>query len=330
VRGAAAWSLRPRVQRGVIQPGTVLAGDASALEVTVPSSDKPSVVVAGPTQIGVVVTEGAPEQLSLAVTANALELNRLEDGRKSKLPSPTVEAAKLLTAIRPVDLSQPLRVVSMRSSVARAHVPNLFWFQPWLSRDGSVRIDGVGNASFEAGCDEQRVCQVERARLDVAGARLALGERASEPLSGSLLTENVLVPLYGPKLAGQARLDLSSARALLPLVTSLPIKDAISSTLGLAQLRAHVALSGSISDFRLLLLQARSGNLSARGTYRQRPKQQEGALLLSTGLLNVGVTLRDGETEVAPLVADDWLAKHGDAGGAKLRRKSDVPEVARE
>lgn len=319
VRGAAAWSLRPRVQRGVVQPGTVLAVDASALEVTVPSPDKPSVVVSGPTQVGVVVTEAAPEQLSLAVTANTLELNRLEGGRSPKLPSPTVESAKLLTTIRPVDLSQPSRVVSMRSSVARAHVPNLFWFQPWLSSDGSVRIDGVGNASFEASCDEQRVCQVERARIDVAGARLALGERASEPLSGSFLAENVLVPLYGPKLAGQARLELSSARALLPLVTSLPIKDAISSTLELAQLRAHFALSGSSADLRLLLLQARSGNLSARGTYRQRLRQQEGALLLSTGLLNVGVTLRDGVTDVSPLVGDDWLARHGDAGGAKLR-----------
>lgn len=314
VRGAAAWSVRARVQRGVVQPGTVLGGDASVLAVTVASPDKPSVVVSGPAQVGVVVTEAAPEQLSLAATANVLELSRLEDGRVSKLPSPTIERAKLLTAVRPVDLSQPLRVVSMRSSVARAHVPNLFWFQPWLSRDGSVRIDGVGNASFDAACNEQQVCQVERARVDVVGARLALGDVASEPLSGSFQAENVLVPVYGPQLAGQARLQLSSARALLPLVTSLPIKDAVSSTLALEQLRAHFALSGNIADFRVLLLQARSGSLSARATYRQRLKQQQGALLLSTGLLNVGVTLRDGETAVAPLVADDWLAKHGDAG----------------
>lgn len=315
VRGSAAWSVRAGVKRGVVQPGTVLGGDASALEVTIPSPNKPSVVLSGPTQVGVVVTEAAPDRLSLAITADALELNRLEkDGGVSKLPSPTIEKAKLTTALQPVDLSQPLRVASSRSSVARAHVPNLFWLQPWLSGDGSVRIDGVGNASFDAACDEQRVCQVERARVDVVGARLALGELASEPLSGSLHAEKVLVPIYGPKLAGGARLELSSVRALLPLVTALPLKDAVASTLGLAQLRAHFALSGSIADFRLLLLQARSGNLSARGTYRQRPKQQAGALLLSTGLLNVGVTLRDGETDVSPLVGDDWLAKHGDAG----------------
>jgi hypothetical protein len=177
-----------------------------------------------------------------------------------------------------------------------------------------VRIDGVGNASFDAACDENHVCQVERARIDLVGARLAVGERASEPLSGTLNAENVLVPWYGPKLAGRGKVELSSARALLPLVTSLPIKDAVSSTLGLSQLRAQWALSGSSADFRVLLLQARSGNLSARGTYRKRAQHQHGALLLSTGLLNVGVTLKDGESDVSPLVADDWLAKHGDAG----------------
>lgn len=314
VFGAAAWSLHARVQRGVVQPGTALGADASALTVTVPSPGKPSIVLSGPIQAGLVVADSAPEQLSLAVTAGAIELGRVEDGRASKLPSPTIEQAKWLATAQPADLSQPLRFTTMRSSVARAHVPNLFWLQPWLSRDGSVRLDGVADASFDAACDERDVCQVERARVDVVGARLGLGERASEPLSGALRVEHFLVPLHGPKLAGQARLELSSVRALLPLVTALPIKDAVSSALGLAQLRAHFSLTGSRDDFRLLLLQARSGNLSARGTYRQRVKSQQGALLLSTGLLNVGVTLRDGDTAVSPLVADDWLARHGDAG----------------
>jgi hypothetical protein len=314
VRGSAAWSVRAVVQRGVVRPGTLVTGDASALDVTVSSPDQPSVTVSGPARVSAAVTEAAPDRLSLSATADVLQLNRWEDGHVSKLPGPTVEKASLTAAIRPVDLSQPLRVASTHSSVARAHVPNLFWFQPWLPPDGSLRMDGVGNASFDAACDEQQVCQVERARVDVVGARLALSERSTEPLSGSFQAENVLLPWHGPKLAGRARVDLSSARALLPLVTSLPIKDAVSSTLGLARLRAHVALSGSVADFRLLLLQASSGNLSARGTYRQRAKHREGALLLSTGLVNVGVALRDGKTAVSPLVADDWLAKHGDAG----------------
>lgn len=314
VEGEGAWSVEARLQRGVVQPGTLLAGDARPL-VTIPGSDRPSVQVSGPARLSLSVDESTPAQLSLRVAAPTLELGRLEkSGSVSKLPSPKLEKSELSAVIRPVDLGQPLRVASLRTSVERLHVPNLFWLQPWLPRDGSLRVDGVGDAGFDAVCDEQQVCQVERAHLELVGARVAMGERASEPLSGSFHAENVLLPWHAPKLGGQGRIELSSARALLPLVTSLPVKDAVSSTLGLSQLRAHWALSGNIADFRLLLLQARSGSLSARGTYRQRPQQRRGALLLSTGLLNVGVTLHNGETAVSFLVADDWLAKHGDAG----------------
>jgi len=314
VRGEAAWSVRARVQRGVVQPGTLLTGDAPALAVTLPSDDGPSVSISGPLRVDLAVTPPRAQELSLSVKTGALALQRIDQGAIAKLPSPTLENASLESVIAPSDLSQPLRVVSLRASLPRLHVPNLYWFQPWLARDGSLRVDGTGSATLDAACDEHRVCQVERARVDISGARLAVESRATEPLSGSFQAENVLLPWHGPKLGGQGRIELSSARALLPLVTSLPIKDAVSSALELSQLRAHWALSGTVADFRLLLLQARSGSLSARGTYRQRPKHRTGALLLSTGLLNVGVTLRDGESEVSPLVADDWLAKHGDAG----------------
>jgi hypothetical protein len=314
VHGAATWSIRARAQRGVVEPGTLLVCDASALEVTFPGKTEPSVSLSGPTLASLAVTEAAQDQLSLSLSAARLGLSRLEKNGQvtSKLPSPTVETASFAAAIKPVDLSQPPRLASLRASIARAHVPNLFWLEPWLSSDGSLRVDGVGDASFEAACDEQQVCQVERARVDAVGARLALDDRASEPWSGTFSAEDVLVPWHNPKLAGRARLEISSAKALLPLVTSLPIKDAVSSALGLAQLHASFALSGTTADYRLQLLDARTGSLSARGRYRRQKEQGQGALLLSTSLMNVGVTLRDSDTSVSLLAADDWLSKHAE------------------
>jgi hypothetical protein len=314
VRGAAAWSLRARLEHGVVRPGTLLVGNASALEVTIPSRDGAGLSLSGPARVSLAVSEAAPESIGLAATAAAVELNRVESGTAPKLPSPTLEKASLTADVRPVDLSQPLRLASVRASLGRAHFPNLYWLEPWLSRDGSLRIDGVGDASFEAACNEQQVCQVERARADVVGARLALGERSSQPLSGSFTAENVLLPWRDERLAGQGRLELSSARALLPLVTSLPIKDAISSALGLERLGARLALSGTAADYRLRLVEARSGSLSARGSYRRRQQHEQGALLLSTGALNVGVTLRNGERDISLLVGDDWLVKNANDG----------------
>jgi hypothetical protein len=310
VRGTAAWSIRARLQRGVVQPGTSLKGNATTMEVTIPGKDRPSLVVAGPLEVSAAVTESSPQQLSLATGAAALVLRRVENGKPSGVPSPSIEQASLTAALQPVDLSQELRIVSVRSRVARAHVPNLYWFQPWLSPNDSLRADGVGNGSFEAACDEHQVCQVERARVDVVGARLGVGDRASEPVSGSFDAESVLLPWHDEKLAGQAQLEVSSARALLPLVTSLPVKDAIASALGLTQLRARFALSGTSADYRIRLLEARSGGLSARGNYRRQQQREQGALLLSTGAINVGVTLKDGDSDVSLLVGDDWLTRH--------------------
>jgi hypothetical protein len=312
VRGTAAWSIRARLQRGVVQPGTSLKGDATTMEVTIPGKDRPNLVVAGPLEVSAAVTESSPQQLSLATGAAALVLRRVENGKPSGMPSPTIEQASLTAALQPVDLSQKLRIVSLHSRVARAHVPNLYWFQPWLSPDDSLRVDGVGDASFEAACDEQQLCQVERARVDFVGARLGVGDRASEPVSGSFDAENVLLPWHETKLAGQAQLQVSSAPALLPLVTSLPVKDAIASALGLAQVRARFALSGTSADYRIRLLEARSGGLSARGSYRRQQKREHGVLLLSTEAINVGVTLKDGDSDVSLLVGDDWLTRQPD------------------
>jgi hypothetical protein len=246
--------------------------------------------------------------MDFSASMAAIELNRGDSAKAPKLPSPTLERVSLGAAIRPLDLSQPLHIASLRASLGRANVPNLYWLQPWLSRDGSLRMDGAADGNLDVACDEAQVCKLARARIYVVGARVGVGERASQPFSGSFRAEDVLLPWHGAKLAGQALVELSSARALLPLVTSLPIKDAVSGVLGLKQLRARLAVSGTAADYRLRLLEAQSGSVNARGSYR--PIQERGALWFSTGTFNVGVVLQNGESDISLLVGDDWLAKH--------------------
>lgn len=310
IRGPARWSVDAAIERGVVQPPSRLLLQAGATELVVPgnkNNKSPSWSLSGPLEAQFAVDTQAPSRFSLNLLAARLSLNRL-DAAAAGLGGPSAEQARLALTLEPTRLSHSPHLGTMQVSVPRLQAPNLYWFAPWLSRDQSLRVDGRGLASAELVCDAHQACSITRARFEASGARLAVRERASEPLSATLDVEQLTLPsASAQRLKGEAVLSAAPARALLPLVTSLPIKDALASVLDLQELRASLRLSGRQQDYEVTLLEARSGKLAARGYYR--PTQERGAFLLKTPPFNFGVRIQGDATSVAVLVPDDWLTR---------------------
>jgi hypothetical protein len=116
-----------------------------------------------------------------------------------------------------------------------------------------------------------------------------------------------LDPNGGGAANGSVRLRVSSTEALLPLVMSDPLKGIASTALDLQALEARASFKLRRGDVDVKVVDATSGNVRLRGYLSRRTQQPRGAFLLSSGPINVGVTLSDGETDVAPFVSDDWL-----------------------
>ncbi|HVY30171.1 MAG TPA: hypothetical protein VHB79_26620 [Polyangiaceae bacterium] len=308
IRGQARWMVEADVERGVVQPGSRLALETPAAELSVPGERTPNWSVSGPLQGQFAVDEHAPSRLSLSLLAARLSLSRTD---AAGLGSPAAEQVRLAATIEPTTLSHAPHLSALHLSVPRLNVPNLYWFEPWLSRDGSLRVDGRGEVSGELVCDAHDVCLLKHARLQASGARLAIRDRATEPLAVTLDAEQLTLPTASAqRLSGDASLSATPARALLPLVTSLPIKDAVASLLDLRELRARFELSGRPDDYELSIIEARSGDLSAKGFYRPKADRGLGAFLLKTPLMNFGIRIHGDSTSIAPLASDDWLAHH--------------------
>jgi hypothetical protein len=54
-------------------------------------------------------------------------------------------------------------------------------------------------------------------------------------------------------------------------------------------------------------IDARDGQLRLRGNVSKHGTHPSGAVLVSSGPLNVGVSFEQGASDVTPLVGDDWL-----------------------
>jgi len=308
--GPASWSIDARLKGGVVQPGTNLLFDAHPLHVSLPLPERPTLEMSGAMQARLIVSVSAPDQFGFSADAEQLDFARSAGKSATKMASPQLAKLHVEATLSPVDITQAAALGPAHLSLSSLHVPNLFWLEPWLSRDGSLRMDGTGNAKLELACDAQQACELERLRADVTGARLAIGARSSEPFSAAFDAAHVTLPSKsGTQLAGQMRVEVSSAKALLPLVTSLPIKDAISSLLALSTLRARLSTKQTGDSYEVKLLEAESGKLTARGYLRLHRQSARGAVLLSTELMNVGVKLRDGDTDVKWLVSNDWLTR---------------------
>ena len=282
--------------------------------------------------------EQAPA-LELAVSAP-----RLVAGSRRGEPGPYFEGLVGSLTLDGADLTEPMALGDARLAVARAHADSLDWFsRPAIKlggaadarfelhrkkshelggaarvelRGGSLEHADVGltgdlngEVAWSRGPDSSAPLELGKLRLQLLGATLRSGGKRSKSFDAVVQGSGLeLEPSGSVRAAGKLRARVSSAEALLPLVMGAPLKSLASTALDLKQLDAETQVQLSRHGVSLNGIEARSGNLRARGYFRQEKSEPRGAFLLSSGLLNVGVTLSGGETEISPFVGDGWLA----------------------
>jgi hypothetical protein len=269
------------------------------------------------------------------MTAPLLDLER----SGASTAEPRLEGMVGSMRLRAVDLAGELKLGPARLALGKLRVPDLGWFG-----DRSLRLSGRAEASLNLELDEDRTwgsVTLQASRLEVvrgdvrlvtdADSELAFVRTHDGPLSIQPLrltltnfsigkdddrTEPVRVVVEGRSsrfdpgataFVSLLDVDVSSSRALLPLLLGAPLRELSDALLDLGALRGRVALEVGSSGASVQVLDAASGRLRLRGHWTQRRSAQRGAFLVSSGPLHVGVTLTDGNTEVSPFVAADWL-----------------------
>ncbi|HEY6080742.1 MAG TPA: hypothetical protein VIW29_18130, partial [Polyangiaceae bacterium] len=171
--------------------------------------------------------------------------------------------------------------------------------------DFAARANVQGDLAFSGRPSELELSQLE---LALSQASVRSGSKQSSPFGLRLDGAGIRVrPEAQLEASGPLHLRVSSTKALLPLLLGSPWRDISSTVLDLKALdaRGQLQLRGSSMDLRRI--DASSGNVRLRGHLSKRSEHTRGAFLLSSGLLNVGVTLSDGDTQVSPFVSDNWL-----------------------
>lgn len=330
--GRAQWLIDANVARGVVQPGTRVE-----LRATPGELHHPWASLAGDVMLSLGRRSEAQE-LELAVAAPRL----LASSARSTEPAPILTGLAGSLKLRGVDLKQELSLGTAGVALSSGRAPSLSWFAPKgtalsgsaevafeLARDekgalsGSTRVslkqaelrheDLWFAADAESALGFQRASgasalELHQATLQVRNARVRTGDKHSEPFAATVDASGMqLDPNHGGVATGSLRLRVSSTEALLPLLIGAPFKGIASSALDLQALDARATFKVRRGDADVRVVDATSGNVRLRGYLSKRAERPRGAFLLSSGPINVGVTLSDGETEVSPFVSDDWL-----------------------
>jgi hypothetical protein len=333
--GRADWSIDVNVQRGVVQQGSQVLLTAAPLRVS-----RGELAVAG--DVALRFARDAletPEQLRLMWSAPRLEASR----KASREGAPTLEGLHGSLALNAVNLRKELSLGAARVALGRMVAPSLAWFEvPGtqlagsgqsgfdLRRSESGEISGrarlalsdarVEHGAFTAESDligqlalsRDRAVdspwQMDKLAVTFSRSKLRDGDKQSEPFSGRLDASGLAIRL-GPKPSarGELKLHVTPTSALLPLLVNEPLGDVSDALFALRRVDAQARIKIEAGGVDLTGLEARDGAVRLRGHVSTRGKAPRGAFLLSSGLLNVGVTLERGDTEVSPLVGDDWL-----------------------
>jgi len=332
--GNAEFSIDLNVVRGVLQSGSRVDVRATPFELHHEFAD-----LTGDLMLSAQRGPEPDPELSLALSAP-----RLSASRKSTAPSPSVEGVVASLTVRGADFSEELSLGAAKLAVKRAHAESLAWFaQPGLALAGSAdvgfelsrsaRQELAGDArlhvreghfehedfamggdlhtqlAFRRGAEADAAIELQKLSVQLSGGTLRSGAKRSKPFDALVEGSNLrLTPAQDASAAGTLRVRVSDAEALLPLVMGAPLTDITSTALNLKQLDAQTAVQLSADGVNLRVIDARSGNLRVRGYFSKRTREPRGAFLLSSGPINVGVTLSGGATEVSPFVGDGWLA----------------------
>jgi len=331
--GNGSFNIAAGVEKGRVTPNSRV--DVLATPLTL---HHPQAQISG----DVMLSFGRPESAPPERLALAFNVPRLTTTRRHGVAGPTFDGLRASLLVDAVDLSKPMSLGDGQVALENAHAPSLAWFgasDAQLSgeatgalvvartADGQIsgRAElaspraGVKKGSFAAvaaldgklvfATTRDRALDVTELELHLKNATLQSGQKQSQPFALSLTSPRLRIASGAPRAArGNLHLRVSSAEALLPLVMSDMLREIGSSALDLKALEARAHLELQPPRLTLTGIDAHSGNLRLRGHVEQQGRDPSGALLLSSGPLNVGVTLKGGGTEVAPFVGDDWLA----------------------
>lgn len=332
--GQADYHVDLKLQRGVVQPGSRIAMLAAPLVLQHEFANLSGDAVVSLAR----ATDDASETLDLAFNAPLLHAS---SPRRSG-PAPSIHGLRGSLSLRAANLAGESALGDAQLAVQNVKVPELGWLesdttklggslraQLQLQRSAAGLLSGqselsVTNArlardAFAASAQLQARLAVapsqasnlslSRLQLEFQELTLRKGDQLTKPVNASLASEGLRVDAGGtPAARGRLSLRLSSTEAILPLFVGGVLRDVGSAALELKSLNGKADLELTGERLALTHIDARSGRLRLQGHFEQRRRQPTGALLLSSGPLNVGVTLKDGDTELSPFVADDWLA----------------------
>jgi hypothetical protein len=333
--GAASWLIDANIQRGVVQHGSHVTLAAEPARVEYRGMRAEGAVTALFERSALL----APDQLRLTWQAPRLVASR----ERARGAGPFVEGMSGELRLNAVDLKGDMSLGASKLSVSRVEAPTLAWFDvPAAELAGAARADfdlerseagdmsgrarftltggGLKRQAFYARADATGVLSVHRAssaqapwrferlRLALSRVRLSEGSKHSEPFAAALDASGMRLELdASPSVQGGVKLHVSSTEALLPLVLSKTARDLGTTLVDLSALEAQAKLKIEAGGVEVTGIDARDGKLRLRGDMAKQGKYPSGAVLVSSGPLNVGVTFDRGATEVSPLVGDDWL-----------------------
>jgi hypothetical protein len=293
--GAMSSTLRARVTRGLVEPGSQLHVSAPALKLGWPE-------VTLTTEMDLSFGRIRPQpEFDLDV---ALEDVRLSSWHTS-VGGPTASQANASLVLRGVDLAAPIKVAGAELET-EARLADLAWFNGLFAPKAQLRFTGSANASIKltrkpaGGGDGHIELDLRRGRaqapsFDVhsdvrAVARFRTQEEPSEFAQGAL------------------SFHVSEGDTLLSFALGPAARKLLSAGLSLGPLDGTVAFHAAERVLNLELTQARCGAVSGRGYFQQpRSGSGYGAALFSTGAIRVGLRVDKAQLDTSALVGSDWL-----------------------
>jgi hypothetical protein len=334
--GQARWLIDTNVQRGVVQHG-------SHIELTAAPARMHYRGLQLEGDMSALLERNAllsPDRLRLTWQAPRLEASR-EQSREAAPFAEGLTGEQLLSAVQ---LHGEMALGASKLSVRRIEAPSLGWFDVPQTKlagalhagfslqrsesgamSGQARLELNGGRLTRPGFGAQadltcalgatRASEVsspwrfERLNLAASHAQLRNGQKQSELFAARLDGSGMLLTLSPqPSVQGNLKLHVSSTEALLPLVVGAATQDVGTALIDLGALDARARLQVEAGGIDVTGIDARDGQLRMRGNVSKRGKHPSGAVLVSAGPLNVGVSFERGTTDVSPLVGDDWLA----------------------
>ena len=112
----------------------------------------------------------------------------------------------------------------------------------------------------------------------------------------------------GATASGKIEAHCRDARPLLALL-NVDLPGWTKGLLKLDDLRAAAAVTAAPGEIRVRGLEATGGNFKLQGLYARDGKANDGAFLIESGILIIGVEVSPAGTKVRPLFAKQWYAK---------------------